>query len=191
MSKQFKAKNREGTVYFPCRLSYANLFEPRGFSGQEPKFSTACLIDKDDEHTLAVLKAAIKDAVETGKERKWGGKVPKNLRLPLRDGDEERPDDENYAGMIFMNANAAAKHPPKLMTRVKGEEATEEDLYSGCYAVVVVNFFPYATSGNNGIGAGLVAVQHLSDGDRLAGSSMNEAELEFDEDDDDDFDFLG
>lgn len=187
--KQYKAKNKDGTVYFPCRLSYANLFEPRGFPGQEPKFSTACLIDKDDEHTLSVIQAAIKDAAEVGKEKKWGGKLPKGLRSPLRDGDEERPDDENYEGVMFMNANAQAKRPPKLMTRVKGQEATEEDLYSGCYAVVVVNFFPYDTSGNKGISAGLIGVQKLADGERLSGSSVDADELEFDEEEDD-LDFL-
>lgn len=191
MKTKFKAKNKEGTVYFPCRLSYANLFEPKGFSGQEPKYSTACLIDKDDEHTLEVLKEAIKDAGKAGVEKKWGGKTPKNVRLPLRDGDEERPDDENYENCFFLNANAAAKRPPKLMTRVKGQEATEEDLYSGVYAVVIVNFFPYSTSGNNGVGAGLVGVQHLAHGDRLAGVSVDADELEFDEEEDDELDFLG
>ena len=37
---------------------------------------------------------------------KWGGKVPANLKLPLRDGDIDRPDDEAYAGCYFFNANS-------------------------------------------------------------------------------------
>lgn len=182
--KTFKAKNLDGTVYFPCRLSYANLFEPKAFYGQEPKYSTACLIDKSDEDTIAVIKAAIKEAIEDGKEKKWGGKAPKDLRIPLRDGDEERPDDENYEGVYFLNANAQAKRPPRLLTRVRGQIATEDDLYSGAYAVAIVNFFPYNTSGNKGVGVGLVGVQKLSDGERLSGSSISEADLDFDEEDD-------
>ena len=30
------------------RLSYANLLEPKGFEGQEPKYSVVLLIPKDD-----------------------------------------------------------------------------------------------------------------------------------------------
>jgi len=187
--KKIKAKNIDGTVYFPCRLSYANLFEPKGFPGQEPKYSTACLIPKDDKETLQVIKDAIKQAIENDKDKKWGGKVPKNLRLPLRDGDEDRPEDENYAGHYFLNANAQAKRPPKLLTRVRGQEATEDDLYSGVYAVAIVNFFGYNTSGNLGVGVGLVGVQKLRDGERLSGSSVNTDYLEFDEEEDDELDF--
>ena len=31
--------------------------------------------------------------------------MPNNLKTPLRDGDDERPDDEAYAGSYFFNAN--------------------------------------------------------------------------------------
>lgn len=186
--KKFTAKNIEGTVYFPCRLSYANLFEPKGFPGQEPKYSTACLIPKEDKETLAVIKDAIKEAIERDKDKKWSGKIPKDLKLPLRDGDEDRPEDENYEGVFFLNANAQAKRPPKLLTRVKGQQATEEDLYSGAYAIAIVNFYGYNVSGNRGIGVGLVGVQKWADGERLAGSSVDEGLLDFDTDEED-FDF--
>ncbi len=32
---------------------------------------------------------------------KFGGKIPPNLKNPLRDGDVERPDDESYTGHYF------------------------------------------------------------------------------------------
>ena len=32
----------------------------------------------------------------------FGGKIPANLKLPLRDGDIERPDDEAYADSYFI-----------------------------------------------------------------------------------------
>lgn len=183
---QYKAKNIDGNVYFACRLSYANLFEPKGFPGQEPKYSTACLIPKDDEATIKVIKAAINEAANRDKDKKWGGKIPKDLRSPLRDGDEDRPEDEIYEGHFFLNANAQAKRQPKLMTRVKGQEATEDDLYSGVYAVVVVNFFGYNTSGNKGIGVGLLAVQKLKDGEALAGGKVDVDALDFDAEIDED-----
>lgn len=187
---KFEAKNKNGTVYFPARLSYANIFEPRSFNGQEPKFSVSLLIPKEDKQTLKVISDAIAEAKERDKDKRWKGKVPANLRTPMRDGDEDRPDDENYAGHYFLNANADAKRPPRLMTRVKGEVATEEDLYSGCYAVAIVNFYGYNTAGNQGVGCGLVGLQKLKDGERLSGSSIEVDELEFDEEEASGDDFL-
>ena len=35
------------------RLSYANLFEPKGFDGSKPKYSVSLIIPKDDACTLA------------------------------------------------------------------------------------------------------------------------------------------
>lgn len=185
----FKAKEKNGTVYFLARLSYANVFEPKSFNGQDPKFSVSLLVDKSDKQTLKVIHDAIEKAKEDGKD-KWKGKIPAGLRIPIRDGDEDRPDDENYAGHFFINANAQEKRPPRLLTRVKGQEATEEDLYSGCYAVAIVNFYGYNTAGNQGIGCGLVGLQAYKDGERLSGVSVDTNELDFDSEDEIDDDFL-
>lgn len=183
----FKAKIKNDTVYVLARLSYANVFEAKSFNGQDPKFSVSLLIPKSDKQSLAVIEQAIEAAKERDAD-KWNGKIPANLKTPIRDGDEDRPDDENYADHIFINANSPAKRAPSLLTRVKGQEATEEDIYSGCYAVAVINFFGYNTAGNRGIGCGLVALQAFKDGERLSGSSFDADELDFDEEDfDDDF----
>ncbi len=184
----FKAKNVNGTVYFLARLSYANVFEPKAFSGQDPKYSVSLLVPKSDKATLAVIKEAIEEAKEYAKDKKWGGKLPPKLRLPVRDGDEDRPDDEVYEGMYFINANSAANRPPRLLTKVKGQEATEEDIYSGSYAVAIVNFFGYSVSGNVGIGCGLVGLQAWADGERLAGANLDVDELEYDSEEESDFD---
>ena len=47
------------------------------------------------------------DAIEEG-IGKFGGKKPNKgaIKLPLRDGDVERPDDENYKDAYFINANS-------------------------------------------------------------------------------------
>lgn len=82
-------------VIVPCRLSYAHLWEPDSINGSEPKYSVSCIIDKDDKETIAKIKKAIEVAKDEGKG-KWGGKIPANLKLPLRDGDIDRPEDEAY-----------------------------------------------------------------------------------------------
>lgn len=182
MPRKIKLQGTKVTV--PARLSYAALFEPKGFNGQEPKYSVSLIIPKDDKEALAAIKEGINQAKEEGKDRAFNGKIPANLRTPVRDGDEERPDDEAYVNAYFLNANS--KKAPKLYMPVKGVEPTEEDLYSGVIANVVLNFFAYNTSGNKGIGAGLMAVQFVEHGERLGGGGITDSDLDFDEAEDDD-----
>ena len=198
MSKEFKAK-RKGTKVTTgvVRLSYANLLEPKAIQeGQEAKFSVSLIISKDDKDTLKMVKEAIAEATELGLS-KFGGKKPAGLRTPVRDGDEERPDDETYANSYFINANS--KQKPKILEFVKftpegkvvaAKEplTSSDDVYSGMYAQVSVNFFAYNTGGNKGIGAGLGNVLKVDDGERLGGGSSAEDDFDLD-DNDDDFEF--
>ena len=71
-------------VIVPCRLSYAHLWEPDSINGSEPKYSVSCIIDKNDKETIAKIKKAIEVAKDEGKG-KWGGKIPANLKTPLRE----------------------------------------------------------------------------------------------------------
>ena len=83
-------------VVIPCRISFANIFEAKSINGGEAKFSVSCLIPKEDKKTLLAIHKAVEAAKEDGKTRKWGGKIPPNLKLPLRDGDIDRPDDARW-----------------------------------------------------------------------------------------------
>ena len=88
-----------------CRLSYAHLFKPQAIDeGTEPKYSVCLLIPKSDKGTLTKIKAAVEAAKQAGMS-KWGGKIPNNLKTPLRDGDEERSDQPEYVGCYFLNAS--------------------------------------------------------------------------------------
>lgn len=176
------------------RLSYAHLLEPKAIEeGQTPKYSVSIIISKEDKDTLKAIKEAIDQAKEEGKV-KLGGKIPANLKTPVRDGDEERPDDEAYANSYFINANSTKK--PKILEFVKftadGKTKanpidSDDDVYSGMYGRVSINFYAFNTAGNKGIAAGLGNVLKTDDGERLGGGSS--AEDDFDLDNDDDFDF--
>lgn len=85
------------------RFSYVNIFKSRSFSdGDEAKYSICLLIPKSDKETIKKIKEAINEAIADGVSSKWGGKKPGNLKLPLRDGDEERAQEaEEYEGMYF------------------------------------------------------------------------------------------
>ena len=93
------------------RFSYVNIFKSRAFQAdQDAKFSICLLIPKEDKATLKKIKAAIDEAIQEGISSKWNGKKPANVKLPLRDGDEERADEApEYEGMMFLNANSTQK----------------------------------------------------------------------------------
>ena len=38
-------------VVIPCRISFANIWEPKSINGSEEKYSVSCLIPKSDKAT--------------------------------------------------------------------------------------------------------------------------------------------
>ena len=66
-------------VIIPCRISFANIWEPKSVNGSEEKYSVSCIIPKSDTKTIAKIKAAVEAAKEIGRSKKWGGKIPPNL----------------------------------------------------------------------------------------------------------------
>lgn len=156
------------------RLSYANLLAPRANEeGQEPKYSVCLLIPKTDKDTVSKIKAAIEAAKEADKG-KWGGKIPAGLKAGLRDGDTER-DSPEYKGHWFLNASS--KRKPQIVDSNLQPILDADEVYSGMYARVSVNFYGYNTNGNKGVGAGLGNVQKIADGERLAGAARAEDEF--------------
>lgn len=168
------------------RFSYLNVFRPKAMGdSSDEKYSVSLIIPKTDTETIAKCEAAIKAAIEQGKS-KWGGKVPKNLKLPLRDGDEERDDDDAYAGCMFINASARTK--PGLINKNRQQITDEEELYSGCYGRASINFYPFDASGNRGVAAGLNNLLKLEDGEPLGGRQSAENDFaDYLEDEDDIF----
>jgi hypothetical protein len=164
------------------RFSYAHVFEPAAMAeGQDKKYSVSLIIPKSDKKTIEKIKAAIAQALEEGKA-KFGGTIPKNYKNPLRDGDEEREDDENYIGCMFVNANSTNK--PGLIDINLDPILDKEDFYSGCYGRASVNFYAFSVSGNKGIACGLNNLQKMEDGERLSGGGSS-AESDFGDDSED------
>lgn len=180
MANEKKTKVITGTV----RLSYAHIWEPAAINGGEEKYSVSLVIPKSDKATIAKIRVAIDAAIEEG-IGKFGGKKPnKNtLKLPLRDGDAERPEDEVYADCYFVNANS--KTPPQVVdTRVQ-PILDQSEVYSGCYARVSVTFYAFNSNGNKGIACGLGNIQKVRDGEPLGGASRAEDDFDALEEDDD------
>lgn len=164
MAKKIQPKRDGSRVVIPCRLSYVHLDSPWSNSDKnEKKYSVSCIVSKDDKDVTSVIKAAIEAAKETGRTSKWNGKIPANVKSIIHDGDSEKPDDEAYRNAYFFNASSKTAVP--TLNKLK-ETIPPTDIYSGCYGLVSINFFPYGGS-SNGIGAGLNAVLKTEDGEKL------------------------
>lgn len=167
------------------RASFAHVFEPKSINGSEPKYSCSFIIPKSDIATVDAIKTAIEQAKQEG-IAKWGGKIPPNLKLPLRDGDIERPDDPNYADCYFVNANS--KEKPQVVDRSRVPITDPLQVYSGCYVRASLNFYAFNNNGNRGIACGLGNVQKWCEGEPLNGRARAEDEFDaLDDVDDDDF----
>ena len=161
----------------PVRFCYAHVFAPKkNDDGTNGKYGVQLLIPKTDKAALTLIENAINAAKQAGVSSKWNGKKPANLRLPLRDGDEDRPEAPEYAGMYFLNANSTQK--PGIVDKDLVEIIDPEEVYSGCYGRASINFYAFNTNGNRGVGVGLNNIQKLSDGDHL-GASRASAESDF------------
>lgn len=158
------------------RFSYLHVFEAHAIEeGQTPKYSVSLLIPKSDTKTLDKIKNAI-EAAKTAGASKFGGKIPANLKMPLRDGDSEREDQEEYKGHYFVNANSTNR--PGVVDASVQEVIDSTEVYSGCYGRASVNFYAYNKNGNKGIACGLNNIQKLRDGESLGGKPR--AEDDFD-----------
>lgn len=158
------------------RFSYLHVWEPKAIADEgDPKYSVALIIPKSDKATIKAIKDAIEAAKEAGKTSKFGGKIPANLKLPLRDGDEERPDDEAYANSYFLNASG--KNKPGIVDKNAKPILDQDEVYSGCFGRASITFYAFNTSGNKGIACGLNHIMKTHDGEPLGGMSTAESDF--------------
>lgn len=164
------------------RLSYFHGWEPTSINGGPERYSVSVLIPKDDKETVKAINDAIDAAIEEG-VAKFGGKKPNKaaIKLPLRDGDTER-EDEAYAGHWFINANS--KTAPQIVDKAVKPILDRDEVYSGCYARVSLNFYAFNSNGNKGIACGLGNIQKIRDGESLSGRSSATDDFNTEEDDD-------
>ncbi len=158
------------------RFSYANVWEAKSINGGAPKFSVSIIIDKNDTKTINDIKEAIQAAYNEGAGRLKGNSrsVPAfdNIKIPLRDGDKDRPDDEAYANSYFVNANSTT--PPGIVDADCNRILDHSEVYSGVYGRAAINFYAYNKNGNRGIACGLQNLQKVRDGEPLGGHSRAE-----------------
>jgi hypothetical protein len=163
------------------RMSYVNIFNPKAVAaGDEPKYSLCVLIPKTDKSTIQKINSAVEAARKAGSFL-WGGSRPENLKTPLRDGDAERAEMEEYKGHYFINA--VSKRKPEIVDRSLRTIFKEEEVYAGCYGRVSLSFYAFNKADNKGVGCGLLNIQKLEEGQPLV--SISKAEEDFEEEKED------
>jgi len=170
------------------RSSFVHVFEPQSFSGtgNDLKYSVSLIISKDDKSTIDAINKAVAAAIEEGKRDTFKGKLPKQEKLPLKDGEVERSTDEAYENGFYVSAISTTK--PQVVNRKKERITDSEKFYSGCYCLASLNFYPFNFNGTVGVACGLNNILSLEEGDPLAGRS--EATSDFADCFDDDADPL-
>lgn len=165
-----------------ARLSYVHLFKPHAQQpGAEEKFSCTVLVPKSDTATKARIDAAIEAAKQKGINGKWNGVCPPIVPHPVHDGDGVRPSDglpfgPECKGHWVFTASAKADYPPEVVDQNGNPMINQSEMYSGVYALVNVEFYPYMFGGKKGVGCGLGPVKKVRDGEPLGGSAPTAAQ---------------
>ncbi len=168
--------NAQQIVLTNVRLSYVHILKPFANNpGDEPKYSCTVLVPKSDAANLAKIESAIKAATEAGKAGRWNGVVPPNVPNPVHDGDGVKTDGTEYGpeckGCLLFTATAKADRPVDVVDRRMNKIIEPSEIYSGIYANISVNFYPYMYQNKKGVGAGLGPVQKVKDGESFGGST--------------------
>ena len=163
------------------RAAYPNLVKPAPDLNGIDKFSVVLLIPKT--HNIESIKAAIKAAIEHGKNKKWNGTVPENLHIPLQDGDAyaaaapDKPRD-HYKGMYYINAKQDPEWgKPAVVDQYGMESQSPSTVNSGDWVSAVVECFPYKQAAGNGISATPKVVHKVRDGEPIGGGVSKNAAL--------------
>lgn len=144
---------------------YAFLVSPRPETDFNPGTYGAELVITD-EQTKEDIKEYLKQTLELGKEESWGGKIPKDIHLPIKYADEDSNLEEGT-----MILKTSSKKAPDLWIRdsdsgraYEVEEDEIDEIYSGMIGIAVVVFRHYDYKGKRGVKAYLNAVCKTEDG---------------------------
>ena len=155
-------------------LSYAHVLKPAETLNGDMKYSASLVFAKNSD-TAKRAKEAVAELLANEEVKKLMGKTKIKYEL-LRDGDEK--DDKNYEGCYFINAKANEDHKPKVMDRDRVEIVDPNEIYSGCYVQAVLNLYAYNKNGNSGIGASLLGIRKIKDGEPLTGGHVSDEDFD-------------
>lgn len=165
-----------GIVLENVRLSYVHLMQPYARDPKaEKKYQVTVLVPKTDTAAKAKIDQAIAAATRNGLAGKWNGAAPQRVPIPVWDGDGLTQSGNEFGpeckGHWVFTASSPETKPVEVVGPDRSPILAATQIYSGIYANIYVNFFPYNFQGKKGIGCGLGPVQKIADGEPLGGSA--------------------
>jgi len=195
MSKQYTIDAAKKKCVTPeCRSSYVNILEPRPLpQSEEEAWGMQCMFPKNEitEAWIKDLKQiyaqVLIDKFGDKKAREMAGVIQVKGGLPVRDGDDPKEADlanaEQLKGHYFINTNNRFRQPyiiGPMGKAVDPETLTPDDIYSGMWCRVMLEFWYYDKAGNKGISTSIAGLMKTRDDANLgAGTTKGEAETEF------------
>jgi hypothetical protein len=164
-----KLNTKYVTPEITCSFPY--LFEKSDYT---EKYGLSIPIPSSNEDEIKKIKVMIANAAEN----KWGKDARKEIgkkngiESPLRDGNEEKPEDDVYADTIFFSANSSKK--PGVVGKDLKPIMDVDEIYPGCIIRASVNFYAYDFKGKKGVACGLGNVMKVKDGEAIGGKSKPE-----------------
>ena len=167
--------NKIRVVLTNVRLSFANIFEPKGFNGSEPRYSANFLISKQDNENINKVREAIKAVAKL----EWNTDVPKfkENQLCLRDGDGETWG--GYADHFFVSSGNKLKVAVRDLdgtdlTKQSEDNNPGDKPFSGDYVNAVIEVWAQNNNYGKRINANLVGVQYVKTGSRFSKGSEDD-----------------
>jgi len=160
------------------RACYAQVFEPKGFEGSEPKYSVVAVFDpnsmstSDQKRWKEMHDALEKLSLEAFK--KGVDKLPKNVKIPFRDSEEKDGAEGFPEGTVF--CTLSSRYKPGIVDTSQTILEDPEEFYSGCYARATIIPFSFDNIAK-GFAFGLQNLLKVKDGDRIDGRVSAEADF--------------
>jgi hypothetical protein len=148
--------------------AFLSLLEPRrrnassGDASAVPMYEVTLLFPPSNTKQIEAINTAMALAARD----KFGEKIPSNLRLALRKGDE-KANYNGFAGNFYVTARS--KDQPLVLAWREKRPATKADVVPGYTMLVQARAFGYDRNGNKGVSFGLQAVWVTRHGERLDG----------------------
>ena len=122
------------------RILNARIWEPIELNGAVPLYTATLLIPKDDEKTVAGIRAAMDAVVKDGLRKGGVFHRKANIDLPLRNGDY-LPPNEIFRDCYYLNASSM--DAPQVVDYQVNPITYRESFFSGCMARAALTFYPY------------------------------------------------
>jgi hypothetical protein len=162
----------------PARISYAYLFEPRPATtpGAKAKYGVTILIPKTATATKAALDKALNETKEQYKAANPKATWINNAAATVYDGDGHKKTGDEFGPECKGHwvINTSSQKQPMIVDQAKQPIFNQEDVYSGCFGLCVINFYCYDTAGNKGIACAIDGFMKTADGPRLGGFQITD-----------------